>query len=116
MRPDEATARAYGEAILTAMDQSGAAVTRVVEAYLALRTPQRDRLWLMLQAGKEFNAVRRRVLQAQEAMDRVERGVSRGAFAHIVEEMGEELDHYRAYAALLDEVLAGEPYPAEMWR
>lgn len=116
MPPDEATARAYGEAILTAMDQSGAAVTRVVDAYLALRTPQRDRLWLMLQTGKEFNAVRRRVLQAQEAMDRVERGVSRGAFAHVVEEMGEELDHYRAYAALLDEVLAGEPYPAEMWR
>src|SRR5262245_50578397 len=51
---DPATARGYCESILTAMDQSGAAVTRVVEAYLALRTPQRDRLWLMLQAGKEF--------------------------------------------------------------
>ncbi len=109
-------ARACFEAILTAMDQSGAAVTRVVAAYLAQRTPERDRLWLSLQAGKEFNAVRRRVFQAQETMDRVERGVSRGEFAHVVHEMEEELDHYRAYAALLDEVLAGEPYPAEMWR
>src|SRR2546423_6466942 len=98
MRPDEATARAYGEAILTAMDQSGAAVTRVVEAYLALRTPQRDRLWLMLQAGKGVNAVPRRVLQAQEAMDPLERGGSPRAFAHIVGGMGEELDPYPAYA------------------
>ena len=104
------------EQVLTAMDQSGAAVMRIVEAYLARRTPDRDRLWLTLQAGKEFNAVRRRVLQAQAAMDRVERGVNREAFAHIVEEMEEELAHYRAYAALLDEVLGGAPYPAEMWR
>jgi hypothetical protein len=98
------------------MDQSGAAVTRVVDAYLAKRTPERDRLWLSLQTGKEFNAVRRRVFQAQEAMDRVERGVSRAEFTHVVHEMEEELDHYRAYAALLDEVLGGEPYPDELWR
>ena len=104
------------EQILTAMDQSGAAVTRVVEAYLAKRTPERDRRWLTLQAGKEFNAVRRRVFQAQEAMDRVDRGVSREAFAEIVEEMEEELAHYQAYAALLDELLQGAPFPAEMWR
>jgi hypothetical protein len=108
-------ASTYYDQMLTAMDQSGAAVTRVVEAYLAKRTPERDLLWLSLQAGKEFNAVRRRVLQAQETMDRVERGVSWAAFGHIIEELEEEFEHYRAYAGLLDEVLAGAPYPAEMW-
>ena len=100
--------------LLRALDQNGAALARVCRAYYERRTPERDRAWLTLQAGKEYNAMLARLQRAVAEADRVERDVDRAAFGKLLHETWEEMSHYSGLAAVLQDALGGEPLPMEV--
>ena len=109
-------ADAAREAILRALDQNAAALARVCQAYYQQRTPERDRAWLTVQAGKEFNAILYRLRKVLACADEVERGVDRDAFAKLLYETWEESKHYSGLAAVLADTLDGAPLPMDRMR
>jgi hypothetical protein len=107
---DAAQAR---DEILRALNQNGAAMARVCRAYYERRTPERDLNWLMLQAGKELNAMLLRLERASGRAHAIERGVSREAFAKLLRETWEEMQHYNGLADILQDALGGGPLPVD---
>jgi hypothetical protein len=99
--------------ILRALNQNGAAMARVCRAYYERRTPERDLNWLTLQAGKELNALLVRLERASGRARAIERGVSREAFAKLLRETCEEMQHYSGLADILQDALGGGPLPVD---
>lgn len=80
------------------LDQGTTALKRVVEAYEAKRTPERDVHWLALQAGKEFGAI---TLQQARANDLLAQGAGVGPVSEMCHAIEEEAEHYAAYVGVL---------------
>jgi hypothetical protein len=92
------------------LDQGTTALKRMVEAYEAKRTPERDVHWLALQAGKEFGAI---TLQHARANDALAQGKGISAVSELCHAVEEEAEHYRAYVDVLKTVADPDTQPVE---
>ena len=92
------------------LDQGTTALKRVVEAYEANRTPERDIHWLSLQAGKEFGAI---TLQHARANDLLQRGAGVGPISEMCHAVEEEAEHYGAYVGVLQTLTDPETQPVD---
>lgn len=88
--------------ILRILEQGAAAMRRVIDAYLAARTPERDRNWICLQMGKEFGAV---AMHTDRVKLAIEAGKSPREVDAIVETVKEEVAHYQGYRQVLNRLL-----------
>lgn len=99
------------EDLLLTVDRAVAAMKKVVDAYGAKRSPQRDIHWLALQTGKEYGAV---VLHARRQIDTTPEnlpGASCEELRKSLHDALEEIDHYEGYLELLNWSLNGRPCP-----
>ena len=90
--------------VLRILEQGAAAARRVVDGYLAQRTPERDAHWICTQMAKEFGAIAMHT-------DRVKGAIMQGRPAREIDEMvdtvKEEVAHYQGYRMVLER-LVGE--------
>lgn len=108
--PENWSAERIVSETLRVMSQGAAAQQRVVDAYLAKRTPERDVNWVCIQAAREFGATNMYADRARMALADGASVREADRFARI---MKEELDHYRAYMNLLDLTIGKDTEPAE---
>jgi hypothetical protein len=92
------------------LDQGTTAIKRVVDAYVAQRTPERDLHWLAVQMGKEFGAI---TLQYQRSLDILRRGEDERRVGTWVRALVEEAEHYLGYREILSKLLKGGPIPVD---
>jgi hypothetical protein len=92
------------------LDQGTTALKRVVEAYEANRTPERDVHWLALQAGKEFGAI---TLQQARANALLAQGAGVGPVSDMCRAIEEEAEHYAAYVSVLTSLTDPGTQPVE---
>jgi len=91
--------------LIRILDQNTAAVQRVVDSYLAKRTPERDVYWLAIQTGKEFGAIS---LQYQRAADALRFRNAAAEVPRLVHAIREEIDHYEGYLKILRATARGD--------
>ncbi len=92
------------------MSQGASAQQRVVDAYMAKRTPERDINWVVIQAAREFGATN---MYADRARLALGTGIGVREADRFAVIMKEELDHYRAYMNLLDLTLGKGKEPPD---
>jgi hypothetical protein len=90
--------------ILRILEQGAAAMRKIVDAYVAQRTPERDRNWICLQMAKEFGAI---ALHTDRVKLAIEAGKSPREVDDLVETVKEEVAHYQGYRQVLNR-LVGE--------
>ncbi|HEX9879754.1 MAG TPA: hypothetical protein VGB25_06130 [Candidatus Binatia bacterium] len=101
------------EEILEIMDRSAAAMKRVVDAYVAKQTRERDIHWLALQAAKEYTAAH---VHARRLLGPTEPLASAEEVKKALHDASEEVEHYAAYMEVLNWFLGGQPCPVENWQ
>lgn len=104
------TAAEIARQTLHIMSQGASAQQRVVDAYMAKRTRERDINWVVIQAAREYGATNMYADRARLALGTGIGVREADRFAGI---MKEELDHYRAYMNLLDLTLGKGKEPPE---
>ena len=104
------TADQIARQTLHIMSQGASAQQRVVDAYLAKRTRERDINWVVIQAAREYGATNMYADRARLALGTGIGVREADRFAGI---MKEELDHYRAYMNLLDLTLGKGKEPPD---
>lgn len=94
--------------VLRILEQGAAAARRVVDGYLAQRTPERDAHWICTQMAKEFGAIAMHT-------DRVKGAIMQGRPAREIDEMvdtvKEEVAHYQGYRMVLERLVGDADYP-----
>ena len=109
MRPE-----AVRDEILLLMDQCAATEAKIVQAYYKRRTPEMDKEWVKLQAGKELTAAMSvKVPEILRMFALVEKEVDREKLRTEVHEAWEEVNHYCDYVGVLQFLLGDEPIPID---
>ncbi len=88
--------------IIRILEQGTAAVKKVVDAYAARRTPERDMNWLCIQMGKEFGAI---LLHADLGKAAIRAGLDGRAMDEKFQTIKEEVAHYQGYYNLLNRTI-----------
>ena len=97
--------------IIRILEQGTAAVKKVVDAYAANRTPQRDMNWLCIQMGKEFGAI---LLHADLAKAAIRGGMEGRDMDEKFQTIKEEVAHYQGYYNLLNRTIGKDtPIPVD---
>ena len=97
-----ATASEIQGNITQILDQGAEAVNKVILAYIANRTPERDMNWLCLQMGKEFGAI---MLHSDKAKEAIRNGADGRAMDAYFETVKEEVAHFQAYYNLVNRTI-----------
>ncbi len=84
------------------LDQGAEAVNKVIQAYIAKRTPERDMNWLCLQMGKEFGAI---MLHSDRAKEAIRNGADGRQMDAYFETVKEEVAHFQAYYNLVNRTI-----------
>lgn len=88
--------------IIRILEQGTAAVKKVVDAYAARRTPERDMHWLCVQMGKEFGAI---LLHSDLAKLAIRNGMDGRDMDEKFQTIKEEVAHYQGYYNLLNRTI-----------
>jgi hypothetical protein len=97
--------------IIRILEQGTAAVKKVVDAYVARRTPERDMNWLCIQMGKEFGAI---LLHADLGKAAIRAGLDGRDMDEKFQTIKEEVAHYQGYYNLLNRTIGKDaPIPVE---
>ncbi len=97
--------------IIRILEQGTAAVKKVVDAYAARRTPERDMNWLCIQMGKEFGAI---LLHADLGKAAIRAGLDGRAMDEKFQTIKEEVAHYQGYYNLLNRTIGKDaPIPVD---
>lgn len=88
--------------ILRILEQGAAVMQKVVDAYVARRTPERDLNWICLQMAKEFGAI---ALHTDRVKLAIEAGKSPREVDALVGTVKEEVAHYQGYRQVLNRLL-----------
>lgn len=91
--------------IIRILEQGTAAVKKVVDAYVARRTPERDMHWLCVQMGKEFGAI---LLHSDLAKQAIRNGMDGRDMDEKFQTIKEEVAHYQGYYNLLNRTIGKE--------
>lgn len=97
-----ATANEIQSNITRILDQGAEAVNKVILAYVAKRTPERDMNWLCLQMGKEFGAI---MLHSDKAKEAIRNGADGREMDAYFETVKEEVAHFQAYYNLVNRTI-----------
>lgn len=97
-----ATASEIQGNITQILDQGAEAVNKVILAYIANRTPERDMNWLCLQMGKEFGAI---MLHSDKAKEAIRAGADGRQMDAYFETVKEEVAHFQAYYNLVNRTI-----------
>jgi len=97
--------------IIRILEQGTAAVKKVVDAYAARRTPERDMNWLCIQMGKEFGAI---LLHADLGKAAIRGGLDGRDMDEKFQTIKEEVAHYQGYYNLLNRTIGKDaPIPVD---
>jgi len=96
------TANEIQNNITRILDQGAEAVNKVIQAYIANRTPERDMNWLCLQMGKEFGAI---MLHSDKAKEAIRNGADGREMDAYFETVKEEVAHFQAYYNLVNRTI-----------
>ena len=97
--------------IIRILEQGTAAVKKVVDAYAARRTPERDMNWLCIQMGKEFGAI---LLHADLGKAAIRAGMDGRDMDEKFQTIREEVAHYQGYYNLLNRTIGKDaPIPVD---
>jgi hypothetical protein len=105
------SAQQIEQEIIRILEQGTAAVKKVVDAYAARRTPERDMNWLCVQMGKEFGAI---LLHADLAKVAIRGGMDGRDMDEKFQTIKEEVAHYQGYYNLLNRTIGKDtPIPVD---